>query len=199
MAIPLDAAAAAMREAMRETVRRYSIWYLIQGVLLVVAGVLALIYPLIASVAIVRLLGWILIITGVLHGIGLIGARQVPQFWLELLSVVLAIVVGLLLLRQPQAGLAVFSGLLITYFMVEGIAKVIFALTIRPFPNWGWVLASGLIGILLAGYLWVNFATISEWMLGFMLGILLVCEGAALTYLAWRVREDTRHGASVKA
>ncbi len=76
--------------------------------------------------------------------------------------------------------------------MVEGIAKVIFALTIRPFPNWGWVLASGLIGILLAAYLWVNFATISEWMLGFMLGILLVCEGAALTYLAWRVREGVK-------
>ncbi len=95
MAIPLDAAAAAMREAMRETVKRYSIWYLLQGILIVVAGVLALAYPLIASVAIVRLLGWILIITGVLHGIGLIGARQVPQFWLELLSVVLAIVVGL--------------------------------------------------------------------------------------------------------
>jgi uncharacterized membrane protein HdeD (DUF308 family) len=181
-----------MREAMRETVKRYSIWYLLQGILLVVAGVLALVYPLIASVAIVRLLGWILIITGVLHGIGLIGARQAPQFWLELLSVILAIVVGLLLLRQPQAGLAVFGALLIVYFMVEGIAKVIFALTIRPFPNWGWVLASGLIGILLAVYLWANFSTISEWMLGFMLGILLVCEGAALTYLAWRVREGVK-------
>jgi uncharacterized membrane protein HdeD (DUF308 family) len=192
MAISLDAAAAAMREAMRETVKRYSIWYLLQGILLVVAGVLALVYPLIASVAIVRLLGWILIITGVLHGIGLIGARQAPQFWLELLSVILGIVVGLLLLRQPQAGLAVFSALLIIYFMVEGIAKVIFALTIRPFPNWGWVLASGLIGILLAVYLWANFSTISEWMLGFMLGILLVCEGAALTYLAWRVREGVK-------
>jgi len=192
MAISLDAAAAAMREAMRETVKRYSIWYLLQGILLVVAGVLALVYPLIASVAIVRLLGWILIITGVLHGIGLIGARQAPQFWLELLSVILGIVVGLLLLRQPQAGLAVFSALLIIYFMVEGIAKVIFALTIRPFPNWGWVLTSGLIGILLAVYLWANFSTISEWMLGFMLGILLVCEGAALTYLAWRVREGVK-------
>ena len=137
MAIPLDAAAAAMREAMRETVKRYSIWYLLQGILMVVAGVLALVYPLIASVAIVRLLGWILIITGVLHGIGLIGARQVPQFWLELLSVVLAIVVGLLLLRQPQAGLAVFSALLIVYFMVEGIAKVIFGADHQAIPELG--------------------------------------------------------------
>jgi hypothetical protein len=29
MAIPLAAAAAAMREAMRETVKRYSLWYLL--------------------------------------------------------------------------------------------------------------------------------------------------------------------------
>ena len=47
---PLEAAAAAMREAMRETVKRYSLWYLLQGILMVAAGVLALIYPVIASV-----------------------------------------------------------------------------------------------------------------------------------------------------
>ena len=46
MAIPVDAAAAALRDAMRETVKRYSLWYLIQGVLLVIAGVLAIIQRL---------------------------------------------------------------------------------------------------------------------------------------------------------
>src|SRR6476659_11072884 len=100
MAISLDAAAAAMRDAMRETVRRYSLWYLVQGILMVVTGILALIYPWIASIAIVRLLGWFLIITGILHAIGLIGARPVPYFWLELISAGLAIVIGLLLLRR---------------------------------------------------------------------------------------------------
>ncbi len=30
--IPLEAAAAAMREAMRDTVKRYSLWYLLQGI-----------------------------------------------------------------------------------------------------------------------------------------------------------------------
>lgn len=188
MAIPLDAAAAAMREAMRETVKRYSLWYLLQGVLMVVAGVLALIYPLLASVAMVYLLGWILIISGVLQAIGLIGARDVPHYWLQLISVVLAIVIGLLLLRQPESGLLVMTVLLIVFFMVEGISKIIFALTIRPFPNWGWVLASGLVGILLAVYLWANMPIASEWVLGILLGIMLVSEGAALAYLAWRVR-----------
>lgn len=189
MAIPVDAAAAALREAMRETVKRYSLWYLIQGVLLVVAGVLAIISPVIASVAIVFLLGWILIISGVLQGIGLIGASNVPHFWLQLISAVLAILIGVLLLRSPESGLLVMTMLLIVYFMVEGIAKVIFALTIRPFPNWGWVLASGLVGIVLSFILWANMPLTADWVLGLMLGVLLVTEGAALTYLAWNVHK----------
>jgi len=188
MAIPLDAAAQALREAMRETVKRYSFWYLIQGVLLVVAGVLALIYPFIASVAIVYLLAWVLIVSGILQGIGLIGATNVPHYWPQLISAVLAIVIGVLLLRSPESGLLIMTVLLIVYFMVEGIAKIIFALTIRPFPNWGWVLGSGFVGILLALTLWANMPLSSDWVLGLMLGILLVCEGAALTYLAWHVR-----------
>jgi len=190
MAISLDAAAAAMRDAMRETVRRYSLWYLVQGILMVVTGILALIYPWIASIAIVRLLGWFLIITGILQAIGLIGARQVPYFWLELISAGLAIVIGLLLLRHTDAGLLFFSVLFIVYFMVEGIVKVIFGLTIRPFPNWGWVFASGLIGILLSVYLWANLSTVSEWVLGFLLGVLLVVEGSALTSMTWRIRRE---------
>jgi uncharacterized membrane protein HdeD (DUF308 family) len=68
--------------------------------------------------------------------------------------------------------------------------KVILGLSIRPFPNWGWVLASGLIGIALSVYLWANRSTVSEWMLGVLLGVLLVVEGAALTSLAWRVRRE---------
>ncbi len=63
-----------------------------------------------------------------------------------------------------------------------------FALSIRPFPAWGWVLASGFVGIFLALYLFANLPVSAEWVLRFLLGILLVCEGAALTYLAWRVR-----------
>jgi uncharacterized membrane protein HdeD (DUF308 family) len=188
MAIPLDAAAAAMREAMRETVKKYSFWYLVQGVLMAVAGLLALIYPLIASVAIVFLLAWILIVSGILQGIGLIGAKDVPHYWLQLISAVLAILIGVLLLRQPESGLLVMTVLLIVFFMVEGIAKIIFALSIRPFPNWGWVLGSGLVGILLALVLWANMPVSSEWLLGVLLGIQLICEGAALTYLAWKVR-----------
>jgi uncharacterized membrane protein HdeD (DUF308 family) len=123
---------------------------------LAIAGLVALIYPHVASVTLVFLLGWILIVSGVLQGIGLIGAKDVPHFWLQLVSAVLAILIGLLLLRNPDAGLLIMTVLLIVFFVVEGVSKVIFALNIRPFEGWAWVMLSGAIGILLGAYLWAN-------------------------------------------
>ena len=190
MSMSLEAAAQAMREAMRETVKGYSLWYLIQGALMVLGGVVALIYPIVSSVAVVLLLGWILIISGVVQGIGLIGAQHVPHFWLQLISVVLSVIVGVLFIRQPGEGLLAITLLLIVFFMVEGISKLVFALTIRPFPNWGWVLASGVIGILLSLVLWASLPVTAIWLLGVLLGIHLICEGAALGYLAWQVRQS---------
>ena len=187
--ISLEAAAQAMRAAMRETVERHSLWYLVQGGLMVLAGLLALVYPVLSSVGVVFLLGWLLIISGVAQGISLIGARNVPHYWLQLISVVLSVIVGLMFLRDPEQGLLTLTVLLIVFFMVEGMSKVIFALTIRPIPNWGWVLLSGIIGILAAVYLWSSLPVTAVWLLGLLFGVLLISEGAALGYLAWQVRK----------
>jgi uncharacterized membrane protein HdeD (DUF308 family) len=185
--ISLDAAAEAMREAMRQTVQRHSFWYLVQGGLMVIAGLIALIYPLFSTVALVVFLGWMLIIAGLFQGISLIGATKVPHFWMQLLSLVLAVVVGVLFVRNPGVGVATLTLLLVVFFMVEGFSKIVFSLTIRPFPNWGWVLASGIVGVLLAGYLWTS-PVLGVWLLGVLIGINLISQGFALGYLAWNVR-----------
>jgi uncharacterized membrane protein HdeD (DUF308 family) len=135
-----------------------------------------LVYPIVSSVAVVLFVGWVLIISDVVQGISLIGAQLVP-LWLQLISVVLSVIVGVLFL-------------LIVFFMVEGISKLVFALTIRPVPNWGWVLASGVIGMLLSLFLWASLPVTAIWLLGVLLGIHLICEGAALGYLAWQVRQS---------
>jgi len=102
---------------------------------------------------------------------------------------VLACVIGVIFVRNPAEAVLTLTLLLIVFFMVEGISKIIFSLTIRPFPNWGWVLASGVVGVLLAFYLWSNPVT-AVWLLGLLIGIQLISEGAALGYLAWQVRRS---------
>ena len=188
MTMSVEAAAQALRDATRATVRRYSTWYLIQGVLMVIAGIVALLYPFLSSAALVLFLGWILIVSGIVQGMSLIGAQSIPNFWLQLVSAVLSIVVGVLFLMRPGEAVVTLALLLIVFFMVEGFAKIVFSLTIRPLSNWGWVLASGIIGILLSFYLLANLTTIAVWLLGVLLGIQLICEGVALSSLAWQVR-----------
>jgi uncharacterized membrane protein HdeD (DUF308 family) len=199
MSMSLDTAAQVMREAMRETVNQHSLLYLVQGGVMVLAGILALVYPVASSFAVVALLGWLLIVIGFVQGLSLWDARNVPQFWLQLVSMLLSVMVGVLLIRHRGEGLLVLTLLLLVYFMIEGISKVIFSLTIRPFPNWGWVLASGLVGILVALYLWASLPVTAIWLLGVLLGIQLICEGVALSYLAWKVRADDGYTAASSA
>jgi len=188
--LPLNVASKAMRDAMRETVKRHSFWYLIQGALLVLAGIVALLYPIFSSEAIIVLLGWLLIISGLSQGISLMSGRHLPHFWPQLISVVLSIVVGFLFVSNPEVGLLTLSLLLIVFFMVEGLSKIIFALTIRPLPNWSWLLASGVLAVLLAIYLWSTPIT-AAWLIGLLIGVSLVAQGTALAYLAWRLRQPS--------
>jgi uncharacterized membrane protein HdeD (DUF308 family) len=186
--ITVDQAARIMRDALRDAIKRHSLWYMIQGLLLVLAGIVALIFPLISSVAIVVLLGWLLIISGILQVISMIGAKNVPHFWLQLISVVLSTVIGFMFLTDPGGGLVALALLLVVFFIVGGMARVVFALTIRPLNDWGWVLASGIVGLLLGVYLFASLPVTAAWLLGLLFGIQLLSEGAALTYMTWKIR-----------
>jgi uncharacterized membrane protein HdeD (DUF308 family) len=90
---------------------------------------------------------------------------------------------------RPRGSGFTLTLLLIVFFMVEGFAKLLFSLTIRPLPNWGWVFASGIIGILLPFYLLANLTTTAVCLLG-VFGIQLIFEGVALSSLAWQVRRS---------
>jgi len=186
----LDAAAAAMRDAMRHTVRRLSLLFLIQGVLMVIAGIVALIYPLFTTVAVALLLGWMLIISGIAQAVTLVGGSNAPHFWLQIISAVLSVVVGFLFIRNPAASVATFVVLMIVFFLVEGLAKIVFSLTVRPLANWGWVLASGVLGILIAVWLLMN-PGMSLLFLGIFIGVQLIAEGVAIARMAWSVRRET--------
>lgn len=188
MSLSLDAAAEVYREAMRQSVRRYSLWYLAEGILLTLAGILAIVFPLISSTAAVLMLGWLLVFSGVLQTVGLVSARHVPHFWLQLAAVLLSLLAGFLILRDPLQSLAVLTLLILVFFMLEGMSKIVFALTIRPLPVWGYVLASGVLGVLLSVFLLVNLPETAVWLVALLIGFQFIAIGIPLAWMAWRIR-----------
>jgi uncharacterized membrane protein HdeD (DUF308 family) len=187
--IDLASAAAIYSQAMRESVGRNRLLYLVQAVLMVIGGAVAILFPVFASAAFVRFLGWILITSGIIQALSLLSARNHPSFWLALISSVLAVVVGVLMLRNTVETMLVISTLLIVFFMVEGISKIVFSLTIRPLQGWFWVLASGVLAIVLAVILWNSMPVTAGWLIGLLLGVNLITEGMALAALVWTAKK----------
>lgn len=191
MSISVNEASAVLRAAVRDTIRQRSLLFLAQSAVMVAAGVLALIFPAFASAGILALLGWLLVISGIVQVVSLWGATQVPYFWLQLVTLALEVLVGYLLITRPEAGLTAVTFLMLVLFLISGIARVVFALMIRPMQDWVWVLASGLVAIVCAGILLARLPEAATWLLGVLLGIELIAIGGAQGLIAWRVRQAT--------
>lgn len=187
--LSLDAAVAESRAHVEKVVRRNTGLFLVQAVLMVVAGIVALGYPLVTTLAVTLLLGWMLVFSGIVQAITLVANARLPHFWLQLVSAVLSIVVGVLFVRNPGVAVTTLALLLVIYFVVEGVAKIVLALSVRPLPNWGWILASGVVGLVLGIWLMMNPA-LSIVFLGLFVGIQLITEGVAIGWMAWSLRKS---------
>lgn len=191
MAHSLESAAGLYRQALRDAVRRHATLFMCEGVLLVLAGVLAVIYPLVTSATIAVPLGWLLIATAALQGLVLFAMRPVPQFVIQLLSVVLALTIGFMLLRDPQQARHSIIVLVITYLMLQGFARLLFGITIRPLHHWLWVTLSGAFGVLLSMLLLAALPDPATWLVGLLVGLQLAGEGVAIALLAWDRKQST--------
>lgn len=169
-------------EAVRDEVREHKTLYVIQSVLMILLGVLAAVFPVISAASFAIVLGWLMVFGGVAQAISLIAVGKVPNFWLQLVSAILGIVVGLIFLLNPGIALSTVTLLMVVYLMATGSVKVALSLGVRPLPSWGWILAAGVITLLLATYLLFNPA-VAVVTLGLFLGLQLISEGIALFML----------------
>src|SRR5450759_326900 len=120
MTLPQDIAK--LQSEMNAAVREHWKAFLIEGILLVVLGLAALIVPPLASLAVTIYLGWMFLIFGI-AGLALtFWARQMPGFWWSLISAALAVVAGIVLLARPLQGTLTLTILVGAYFLAEGVA-----------------------------------------------------------------------------
>jgi len=182
---------AKVQSEMRTAVRLNWQAFLIEGILLMVLGLAAIIIPSFASLAVTIFLGWMFLISGV-AGLALtFWARQIPGFWWSLISAVLAGGAGMLLLARPLQGTLTLTIVVGAYFLAEGVATIMYALEHRRelSQRWSWMLFSGLLDILIAGMIITELPASAEWAVGLLVGINLLFGGASLTGVALAARK----------
>jgi len=172
--------------------------FLVEGIILVILGLAAIIIPPIATLAVELLFGWLFLISGIGGAITTFMMRQAPGFWWSLVSAILAIAVGVVMLLWPLSGVLTLTLLLITFFIIEGVVSIMFALEHKRelSGRWGWMLASGIIDLILAAVILAGLPGTAAWALGLLVGINLVFGGTALIGMALHAREvDPRSAA----
>jgi uncharacterized membrane protein HdeD (DUF308 family) len=176
----------AARDKVTSMVSEHWKLFLVEGILLVVLGLLAVAVPVIAGLAVAILFGWLFLISGVAGLFTTFAMRQAPGFWWSLLSAVLGIVVGGWLLAQPGLGLVSLTYLLIAFFIIEGVATIMFALDHRRALSgrWGWMLVSGIVDQFLATIILGGLPGAVEWALGLIVGINMLFGGASMIAMA---------------
>jgi len=179
-----------LQQAVEQTVREHWKLFLIEGIVLVVLGLLAILIPPLATLGVTIVIGWLFLISGVMGLVTTFMARNAPGFWWSLLSAVLAIAAGLVLLIWPVGGAVSLTLLLIVFFVIEGVASIMYALEHKKelSGRWGWMLASGIVDLVLAGMIFAGLPSTAEWAIGLLVGINLVFGGSAMIGMALYAR-----------
>src|SRR5438445_6784728 len=190
MTLPQDVTR--MQSEMRAAVREHWQAFLIEGILLVVLGLAAMIVPPLASLAVTIFLGWMFLISGIAGLFVTYWARQMPGFWWSLLSAALAVLAGGILLAKPEQGVLTLTIVVGAYFLAEGVVTIMYALEHRRelSERWSWLLLSGVMGLLIAFIIVAGLPGSAEWAVGLVRGINLVLGGASLVGMALAARKS---------
>ena len=181
-----------LRRAVVNAIHEHWVLFLVEGIILLVLGAAAIIVPVIATLAFTLLIGWLFLISGVVGLITTFWMRNVPGFWWALISGVVGIAAGIVLLLWPISGTVSLTLLLIAFFLVEGIVTLMYAFEHRArlSGRWGWMLASGIVDLILAGIIFAGLPESATWVLGLLVGINLLFGGAAMVAMALAARSS---------
>ncbi|MEJ2374275.1 MAG: HdeD family acid-resistance protein [Pseudolabrys sp.] len=171
--------------------------YLVEGAVLIVLGATAIVLPPLATLAITVMLGWVLLVSGIIGLVTTFGARTAVGFGWSLVSGVLAVAVGGVLLANAEIAAVFLTLVLLGFFIIEGGVSIMFALSHRrrlSSSRWGWMVASGIFDLAVGGSIVMGPPVVPPGALGFLVGVNLLFGGVALIAMAERA-----HGADKQA
>ena len=154
-------------------------WYswLIIGISSILVGLIAILNPFAASIAVEQLISWIFIVVGAIQ---IYSAWKTQRFSWVMLSGVIGLLVGLMMLTNPLAALVSLTTMISILLLLIGIAKLLASWKLRATPYFGFVMFSGLLSVLISIVIFANLPGAAATLLGLLLAIELISNGISL-------------------
>jgi uncharacterized membrane protein HdeD (DUF308 family) len=165
--------------------------FLVEGIILVILGLAAVMLPLVATIAIALVVGWVFLLSGVVGLIATFRMRGAPGFWWSLYSGILGVAAGVVLIRWPLGGAFSLTVILTVFLALEGVISIMFALDHKRelSGRWAMMLISGVVDLILAGVIAAGLPGTAVWAIGLLVGVNMIFGGSALIAMALHARE----------
>jgi uncharacterized membrane protein HdeD (DUF308 family) len=157
---------------------------LILGGALLVLGVVLLVSPVAAGNVVVRIVALVLTAAGVVAFVQAFRSAESMQRTVSMVLGAIVAALGLLVWFNPEVGSGFLTALLMGFFLVNGVWKLMMAPRFRPLPAWRWLLLSGIVSLLFVGLLWWQWPVAAAWVIGVLVGLDLCGAGATMILLA---------------
>jgi uncharacterized membrane protein HdeD (DUF308 family) len=180
-------------EGLEQAARIYWPALLVEGIALILIGVLALFIPPLITLGIANALGWLFITGGIIALVVYSWACAAPGFRSLLFYAVLSMIAGFALLLRPLSGVISLTVILIVCFALGGVAKLFYPLGRSQYlSNYrGWIRASGVVDLVLAALMFIGLPEIALSAPGLLLGANMVLGGIALVAVAFLERRKS--------
>jgi uncharacterized membrane protein HdeD (DUF308 family) len=152
-------------------------WSIALSVLLIIAGLIALLLPFISGVAITLFFGWMMILSGITHFIFAFKTHTTGGVIWELLIGAIYLFTGVYLILHPLDALLALTLILACYLFFEAIVEFIQYFQLRPRHGTGWLIVDGIITFILAIMIWRAWPASSVWVIGTLVGISMIFSG----------------------
>lgn len=178
-----------MAETVLDDVKRGSTWSIVLGILMILAGMLAIADSAFAGVLVVYVVAWTAIFNGVAQIVYGFRAHSGGRVILEIILGLLYIVAGIYILMHPLGGLLALTLVIACFLLIYGVFALVLAFQMRPLSGWGWVLFDAIVTILLGVLIWAHWPLNSEWVVGTLVGISFIVSGVSRLMLSLAVRK----------
>jgi len=169
--------------------QRASRWVMILGIVMIIAGVLAVFAPAPAALATSLFFAAMFILGGAAQIAHAVATRTHDGFAWKLLSGIAMGVLGVLFAVFPVAGIASLALLVGALLLANGVCSVMLAFRLRQKKGWGWVLFDGALSIVLAALIAIGWPATSIPIIGLLTGFALISGGVWRIVLARALRE----------
>lgn len=157
------------------------------GAALAAVGVLALVFPMLTTMTVAFMIGWVLIFAGAVTIYGAFSVEGTGPFFGQLLLGLLMLALGIYLITHPTVSIVALTIMLAAIFMVDGAAQLVLAFDVRPRDVWFWLLISGLVGIGVGLLIAAELPGSSRIAIGILVGIKFLVTGIAYIIFSKRL------------